>query len=333
MDTSDFEGTGASSTVGRDTGGPIDSARQWLLLDGNRLLIGLALSALVGGIVYALVVTGYVGVGSGSNLPTLTGSGLTSGLLTVLTVTLSINQLILSRVFGSTDKLSDRLSGTIDFRDEVERLADVPASPSNPAEFLALIGETIRDRTERVREATDGANEDLSESLDVIAEYADGLSDMREKNDDTTEVLSTLLGPGYADNLVTTQRLRNEYAEDLPEAAADHLQAVHELLKAVAVTRQFFKTLAIQQDLAKLSRMIVYFGLLAFVTLVFLTLTYTKSAVNVGPALRPWVTSVGLGVVSIPITVLVSYMLRVATVSLYSVSVGPFVPPEERSVD
>jgi hypothetical protein len=331
MDVSDFE-SDASETVGQEPGGPIDALRQWLLIDGNRVAIAVGISAAIGAVVYGLVVANYLAVGPGSYLPTLTGSGLTSGLLTLLTVTLSINQLILSRVFGSTDKLSDRLSGVVDFRDRVETIADVAATPSNPAEFLALVGETMVDRVERVRRTAD-PDPDLRSYLDAIEGYASELSDVRERSDSTRELLSTLLGPGYANNLVATERVRNEYEGDLPEEASDHLAAIHDLLKAVAVTRQFFKTLAIQQDLARLSRMLVYFGVPGLVTLFGLTLAYTRSTVSVPPALRIWVASVGLAVVSLPISVLVAYMLRVATVSLYSVSVGPFVPPEERSTD
>jgi len=331
MDVSDFE-SDASETVGQEPGGPIDAVRRWLLIDGNRLAVALGVSVGIGAVIYGLVAADYLAVGPQSHFPTLTGSGLTSGLLTLLTVTLSINQLILSRVFGSTDKLSDRLSGVVDFRDRVETIADVPASPSNPAEFLALVGETMVDRVERVRRTAD-PNPDLRSYLDAIEGYAGKLSSLRERSDSTRELLSTLLGPGYANNLVATERVRNEYEGDLPEEASDHLAAIHDLLKAVAVTRQFFKTLAIQQDLARLSRMLVYFGVPGLVTLFGLTLAYTRSTVSVPPALRIWVASVGLAVVSLPISVLVAYMLRVATVSLYSVSVGPFVPPEERSTE
>lgn len=330
MDTSDFEGADASSTVGRESGGPIDVIRQWVLVDGNRVVIALAISATIGAVVYGLVVAGYLNVGPGSHLPTLTGSGLTSGILTVLTVTLSINQLILSRVFGSTDKLSDRLSGVVDFRDRVETIAGVPTSPSNPAEFLALIGETTSDRVERVRRNSD-PDANLRSYLDAIDDYAAGLADIRERSDSTREVLSTLIGSGYADNLVATERVRTEYEGRVSEEASDHLEAIHDLLRAVAVTRQFFKTIAIQQDLARLSRMLVYFGVLALITLFGLTLMYTRSAVSISPPLQVWIATAGLAVVSLPVSVLVAYMLRVATVSLYSVSVGPFVPPEERS--
>jgi hypothetical protein len=325
-----IDGPTPPGTVGRsEAGGVLDGVQQWVILDGSRVVIAVGISALVAAVVFALVTFDVARVGSGSQLPTLLGSGLTSGLLTLVAVALSINQLILSRVFDSPNTLADRLDGTAEFRETVRELADVTATPDGPARFLALIGRTMNERADRLHAALGDPNPEFDNYLDCIGEYADGLVEARNRTDSTTELLSTLLGPGYADNIVVTEHLLDEYAVD--DDATERLDALRELLESVAVTRQFFKTLAIQQDLARLSRMLVYFGLVALLVIVGLTLSYTSSAVSIDPALRPYAASVGLGVVVGPLAILVSYMLRVATVALYSVSVGPFVPPEERS--
>lgn len=43
----------------------------------------------------------------------------------------------------------------------------------------------------------------------------------------------------------------------------------------------------------------------------------------------PLVTSVAAGLIFSPLVVLISYLLRIATVTLYIASVGSFVPPIE----
>jgi hypothetical protein len=73
---------------------------QWLLFRGNRLLIdGIALG-LIWVISFMSIEFRVLEVGSSSTMPTLLG-GIIAGQLTLFTVTLSINQLILSRMFVS----------------------------------------------------------------------------------------------------------------------------------------------------------------------------------------------------------------------------------------
>jgi hypothetical protein len=50
-------------------------------------------------------------------------------------------------------------------------------------------------------------------------------------------------------------------------------------LESIAVTRQFLKTLSLQQDFGRLSRVLVYSGLAAFATVVSLTLVYRTGSV------------------------------------------------------
>lgn len=329
VEAAGIDGPTPSETVGRDTDGALAAVEQWVILDGNRVVIAAGISALVGLFVFGLVSFDVVRVGSGSQLPTLLGSGLTSGLLTLVTVALSINQLILSRVFDSPNTLANRLSGTSEFRETVEDIAGVSAAPNDPAKFLALVGTTLDDRVDALRDALDDPNAEFEHYLDCLESYADGLADARTQSDSTTDLLATLLGPGYADNIVVTAHLQDAY--DVTDDASEHLDAVQQLLESVAVTRQFFKTLAIQQDLARLSRMLVYVGLLSLLVILWLTLSYTSSAVAIPAAYRPYAVSGGLAVIVSPLAILVAYMLRVATIALFSVSVGPFVPPEERS--
>jgi hypothetical protein len=318
----------------RDAGNPVT---RWLFLTGHRLGVAAVLSVLFAALAALLIVVGLIYVGPGSNLSTALSSGLLSGLLTILTVVLSINQLILSRLFGSAGSLSDQLEGTLEYRRTVEGIADVDVSPNKPTAFLGLLADTLERRVGEFRREAGNvavgvdAGDDLGAYASAITDYADHLSTADDLHDPFKALIVTL-GTDYADHLDTTRKLKNRYREDLPDEAADALGDVLELLKAVATMRQFFKTLTLQQELAMLSRRLIYTGVPAVLVAYFLSSTYTAASdmpTAIDPAYMPLVVTVATGIVLSPVAVLVASLLRVATVSLYTVSIGTFIPPEK----
>ena len=319
----------------RDTDNPVT---RWLFLAGHRLAVAALLSAAFAALTALVIEWGLVYVGGGSNFSTVLSSGLLSGLLTLLTVVLSINQLILSRLFGSAGNLSDQLKGTLDYRRTVEGIADVAASPNDPGAFLGLLAEALDGRVEDFRREVERAAVDVGD-VDGYAAAVSGFADYLSSADDLDDPLKTLvvtLGTEYADHLDTTRRLRNRDGEALPDEAAAALDDVMGLLKAVATMRQFFKTLVLQQELALLSRRLIYTGVPAVLVTYLLSATYSTTPgvpTAIDPALMPLVVTVATAIILSPLAVLVSSLLRVATVSLYTVSIGTFVPPEETFED
>lgn len=309
-------------------------ALEWLLLTGNRAVITVGLVLGVFLVLYGLAATGLIAVGPTSAVSTIFGSGLTSGLLTLVTVALSINQLILSRVFGSPNDLEDRLSGTRELRSRVEALADRPASPIDPAAFLELVAETLGTRARRLDEAASLDDAAFERYVAGVVGYADSVEENIQSHSSIVDVLEVILGTEYARNMTATDEVQSRYGDRLSEAATDELSAVSELFESIAVTRQFFKTLSLQQDFAKLSRVVAVAGLGAFLTVVALTLVYrpqaTPTTTTVDPAFLPVLATAGVAVVASPLAALIAYLLRAATIARRTVSVGPFVPPEER---
>lgn len=312
-------------------------ATRWFFLTGNRFRVAVTLSLLFVTLEALLTEFGLVYVGPGSNLSTALSSGLLSGLLTLLTVALSINQLILSRLFGSAGNLSDQLEGTLDYRRTVEEIADVAVSPNEPTAFIGLLADTLERRVGDFRQEVESATVSLNSGDDAesyasaVTDYADHLKTADDLND-ASKVLVITLGIDYADHLDTTREFRSKYGEDLPDEADEALDDVLELLKAVATMRQFFKTLTLQQELAILSRRLIYTGVPAVLVTYFLSHTYTAASdmpTAIDPAYLPIVVAVATGVILLPLAVLVASLLRVATVSLYTVSIGTFIPPEK----
>ena len=308
-----------------------ERVRSWVLVEGSRPVVagGLTLGIVV--VVGALIWGEFVAVGADSSAGSLFSSGLTAGVITLITISLSVNQLIISRVFGTVNSLTDRLDGARELHENVAALAGQPSSPYDPAAFLSLIARTLHDRADTLRAMGESDEWDppsaVTDAVRDIGTYGENIDSHLEDNARVNHTLNVLLGTEYAVNLRAIQHIRNEFTESAPEAVQTEVRAVEELLEAVAVVRQFYKTIALQQDFADLSRLIAYTGVLAFVTTIALTLIYRESVVTIPPSTVPLVVTLGLGVVVTPLTLFVSYILRAATVARQTVSVGPFVPP------
>ncbi|WP_129114459.1 hypothetical protein [Halegenticoccus tardaugens] len=312
----------------------------WYLLSGSRAVLAAVIVLGVFVLTLTLSETTLIDVGPSSRVAPMLRSGVLAGLLTLITVALSLNQLVLSRVLGAPAELTGKLDENLEFRRRVEDLAGEPSSPNDPAAFLVLIAETLQERVAALRRAVEEASGDAEES-DLAAEiesYADDLASYAEHlreaegTDNTVDTLLVIFGSEYATHITETRRLERAHGDRLAEEALEELDAILELLKAVATVRQFFKTLAIQQDLARLSRRLIYLGLLAVLAAYYLTLVYREvPSTTIPVSSLSLVASAGTAIVFSPIALLLSYLLRVGTVSLYTVSVGTFVPPEEQA--
>lgn len=311
-----------------------DRLADWLFLEGDRRLVAAGIIVVFVGLVGVLVWAGVLAVGVGSSVATVFGSGLTSGVVTLVTIALSVNQLILSRVFGSPNQLSDRLRGSRALRARIEAHADQPSSPNDPAAFLSLLARTLADRASAALSAIQESSADtpppVADVLADIADYGQSIDSHVQPETPVADVLAVIVGPEYAINMAAVRHVRNEYGAALPPDARADLRAVDELLESVAVVRQFFKTIALQQDFAILSRLLVYSGVVALLVSVSLTLVYRTNSIELSQSMLQIVVPVGLGVVVAPLAVFAAYVLRAATVAYRTISVGPFVPPEER---
>jgi len=313
--------------------------RHWLFLDGNRLLIAALVCVGVFAVVRGAVAGGVLAVGPSGNVPTVFGSGITAGVFTLITLTLTVNQLISSQVFGQPDSLRQRYQKGADLRDTVADLGDRATMPVDTADFVAAVGAVLDDRADSLRGArratatTDsgrtngaGSGDDLAALADDLSGYADEIQ--RVSGDmEPVEVISKTAGSDYAR---LRRRLRAVTADaDLPDPVADDADAVGELFGHLSVARQYYKTLALHQELAKLSREIIYLSVPCLLVALSVPLLYRSNGATLSAAALPWVISGAVAVVFAPLVVLVVRLLRVSTVMRYTVSAGPFAPPED----
>ena len=97
-------------------------------------------------------------------------------------------------------------------------------------------------------------------------------------------------------------------------------------LKEIDVARQYSKTIYTQTELSYISRTLLYAGAVAEAVLVSTLLTLTSSSgAPIPVSLIPFVVGVGL----LPLSVLFSFVLRLATVTQRTPAITPFTTPEQ----
>jgi len=109
---------------------------EWVLMEGDRRVVASGITVSIVGIIGALIWGDMLALGPDSAVDSLFSSGLTAGVITLITISLSINQLVISRVFGTVKSLTDRLDGARELHEDVATLAGQPSSPNDPSVFL-----------------------------------------------------------------------------------------------------------------------------------------------------------------------------------------------------
>lgn len=256
-----------------------------------------------------------------------------AGLFSLISVTLLINQLISSRVFGALDGCQDKLESGSDVRNTVSDIADHPSPPIHTADFISFTGETLQEQAEDLRGTHEYRDDTIEELIDSYAddmnEYADIVQEVSAEMPVET-IISTLAGPDFAHHLNQTDKLWSTQYENLTRDERDTLDTIANLLGIIAMFRQYYKTLALHQELAQLSRQFVFVGFPAMVVTLLVPLLYQTNPpeVLISYPLAP-ILSASLAVILTPLVLLLAYILRIATIFRYTVAVAPFVPPVE----
>lgn len=308
-------------------------ARDWVLLDGNRLVVA--------GLVLAGMFAVLAGVEAAGLVPLrrvqptyYVFSALVGGNVTLITVVVSLNQLVLSQEFRTPGQLQSQITDIAEYRREVEDAAG-DVAPVKPMGFLKLLLEATRQEAQRLGGLTFGAVddeaaeriEDLVATLTSQLDAADRL--LRDPNAGTFEVLSVTLTTNYAEQIHEIRQIQATYGDSLPEETSGALDGLVERLRHVDVARQYFKSVALQQELSSLSRILLYAGipaeLVGVTALLSLTAgTGTQLLVTVRPLL-----AVAVAVSFLPLALLVSFILRTATVTKRTAATLPFTTPEQ----
>jgi hypothetical protein len=244
--------------------------------------------------------------------------------VTGVTLVLTLNQLVLSQELGAVDDQYDRMEGAMDYRADVgDLLGETP--PAEPSAFLCALIEAIGDRAEAL-DAAAGDDEAVQRVVDSTVENADAVVERLEGADfGEFDVVRTSLDFNYSWKLYATNRLKGEDRSEETRAALEDLS---EALSLYGPAREHFKTLYFQSELISLSRTVLYVSIPSLVTSAVVVLLFdvenypgTVLGLDVGVLIVAAATAVAVA----PFAVLLSYVLRIATITRRTLAIGPFI--------
>ncbi|WP_276301167.1 hypothetical protein [Halorussus lipolyticus] len=312
-------------------------AKNWLLVDGNRLVVagGVLAFALVG--LFSLVwAYGFTPFRASSPMYFLF-SALVTGDLTLVTVVLSINQLVLSRELGSPGTLQDRIQGALQYRGDVEEAAETGTLPKSPTRFLRFLHERVEDQTHRLDAATaslddEAVREEARTLTSSLYDDVDLVNRTLDADDGIFSVVSATIATNHADQLQRIAALADEHADSLSAEFRDLLDTLETTLLQIDVARNYFKTVYVQKELAYLSRVLLYVGVPAIVVDGLALVFYNALGPETIPVLVVYaVVAVAFVLGFAPLAILFAFVLRLAWVAQRTATVAPFSSGRYRS--
>ena len=158
------------------------------------------------------------------------------------------------------------------------------------------------------------------DDIDAVLKKSDG---------DTVGVLAVLLNTNYARDINRLRRLKDRHAGVRNGATASAIDDLIDRLLKIDVACQFFKTIYLEQELSLLSRRLVYVGIpavaLGIPSLLLATVPSDRPRLLSNAAF----VSMTLAAGTLPLLLLVSYTLRIATVTKLTAATLPFTTPEQ----
>lgn len=335
MDSTRNEGT-RKSTSNDIAERPISRNRalEWILVEGNRLLITVGGSAMIFVLFFILSHFGVIAF-TNENSVTRMASGMIAGTFSLVTLVVSVNQLILSQEFSPAGDFRDRLEGVLDFRQDIEQTTGVPAAPAAPSQLLTLLAAAIQYRANTLATALD--NHDDEEYQARAVRFADSVADSTEQIGESLDqtggtafdTLSTAVSYDNIWQLYAAKHLRND-APSLSEETVQKFDDLIELLQLFSTAQEHFKTIYLQRELTRFSQLTIYCGIPAVLAAVLITVLYGDiGGGTIAVMYLPYVTSFLATLVFVPLVLLAVYILRTATLTRRSAAIGPILPQKD----
>jgi hypothetical protein len=333
--TTDDVGADAEETIAERSGR--DTRLSYLLVEADRRLVTAGLLAGVLGsllLVVAVVPGSEAAVRSSDPIETLF-QALVGATVTGVTLVLTLNQLVLSQELGAAGDQRERMDGAMEFRQDVADFLEDPVAPAEPSAFLramvtatAARAETLRDSV--VDDPDDEATKGVRDLADGVTTAADGVVDsLSDSTFGQYEVVDAALDFEYSRKLYRARRLRTAYADELSDETCETLAELEGLLRLFGPAREHFKTLYFQSELVDLSRFVLFASLPSLVVTVSMLAFFDASVVPATTVLgiggAALVVCVATALALVPFLVLLSYVLRIATITGRTLSIGPFI--------
>jgi len=319
---------------------PVDrhgfDVRRWLLLEGNRLAVTIALLLFT---FIGMIVLGMAWTFEMQRLLTETQAvqsllnTLLSGIILLVSIVVSINSIVLSYDITSLDAQQDRIKATTKFRRDAEQLTDEHSNPTDPKSFLQLMTGVIQSRAQELEKTPQHADREFAEEMDTytqnVLNTVNSLNNSLENiNDSRFGALWQGLEVDYGAHLNQSDRFVLDYEEAFSETYRQRFDELIRAFELFAMGKEYFKTLYYTREVSKLSRVLLGISL---PTILFVASATLAIEAHLLPdfwllGLPPLLTFVSfVFTISLaPFAVLTAYMLRIATVARRTASAGPF---------
>ncbi|NEU56560.1 hypothetical protein [Halorussus sp. MSC15.2] len=313
----------------------------WLFVDAHRWsIIGLLTAS-----VFFAVVLGVVLAPPSVMEYLVRGTALAKGYVelqtidvTVITIVLSINQLVLSPELGTVGEQQSRLDEVLDNRTNAEELGDRPTTPMAPNEYLQFLVETTRGRVERLRETVaEGGDRTLRRNVeayadDVVRETDRVAAALDDRQFGTIELMGAAMHFTTAEKIHAVRDLHERHAESLSDEEAEAFDDVLDALELYTVAREYFRALYVRWEFIDFSRAILYLGLpavvVAHVSIGFIGAQAFAGTLFGLPTLFLY-EAAAFTVAMVPVVVVISYAARLSTLAKAGIFVSPFSPERE----
>ena len=309
----------------------------WLIFDANRWLVA------VGGMVVAFAVLVVLGVLDESSLRAqmrtsdeikTTAQAYVTALITGVTIVIAINQLVISRELGPLGDQRERMAGVLEFRQDVEEKLLESVSPAEPVTFLrVLIDETVEQSHELREVVSDNETDDLKEEIrqfdETLTEHATDVSNRLEHTRlGQFKVIRIALDYNYSWKMHEIRRIRYRHRDALRENEKEAFDEMVSVLGLFAPARENFKTLYFRRELTRLSRSMLYTTfpgvIVALAVSLYLDASDFPGAVF-GVDNMVWLVSAAFAIGLLPFFLLAAYVVRIASVTELTLTIGPFV--------
>lgn len=308
---------------------PAKGFAHWFLVGGDRVLVALVMLLAIGAVFVGVAMTGIATVTTPRRVMWYL-NGTVNGLLTLVPITVGVNQIVLSHEFGSIQALYDRRTDITEFRERIEEHTDADVVSPHASELFQTILSAISNAAGDLREQSwsiDQIQRDIDAFAESVSEQADRVNDeLAADGSSMVRTLLIMLSYDDAHQFHETRRLQMEFSGSDQEAP-EELGVINELFVEVDTARQFLKTVVVERQLARLSRLLIYTGIPAVTIAAVAIFSYRDIAGLTLP--RPvlvGIASVVIVTTLVPLAILGSFILRVATIALQTATFGPFVP-------
>ena len=313
-----------------------DQVRRWFLLDGDRWEVVSLLILLVFILSFVLGLTPLVAIAEQRFSTTIFGS-ITSGLLSLIPIVIAVNQLTMSQLFSTPDELRKNMQNIQNFRKNIgSRFPEEPTAPTNPDDFLSKINSHLAEVTTELQDSAKNIeNEHLSERIeeyceDILEDAEEIDNKLQKDNPPLIQILSPIMDDHYSQNINISRTIVAEHSEILTPRTTELLKELRDLFVAMDVLRQYLKSLYIQEELARLSKLIAYTGSGAFVLSSFAVMVFAgRVPLPIPPYDIQLAVSATLALTFTPVAVLVAFVARIATIVRHTVAPGTFTPQSE----